>query len=90
MPLYAPVCPFKPLYSPLLQEYADIDGQGDACDDDMDNDGVMNVKDNCPGKANRLQEDRDGDSVGDICDNCPGVSNRDQTDINYNNQDRIK
>lgn len=30
--------------------------QGDACDDDQDNDGIPNIRDNCPMISNPLQE----------------------------------
>ena len=29
---------------------------GDACDDDQDNDGIINIRDNCPMISNPLQE----------------------------------
>jgi hypothetical protein len=51
-----------------LQEDGDIDGEGDACDDDWDNDGELNDVDNCPNDANPLQEDADSDGTGDTCD----------------------
>lgn len=38
---------------------------------DSDNDGINNLKDNCPRIANPGQADGDGDGVGDDCDNCP-------------------
>ena len=37
---------------------------------DIDNDGVIDSFDNCPGLENILQTDSDGDGVGDACDNC--------------------
>ena len=71
----------------------DLDGMPDNCDDDDDNDGVLDVNDNCPQQANTNQADNDQDGKGDICDNdddndgildtvdnCPISSNSDQAD----------
>ncbi|KAG4072453.1 hypothetical protein HA402_004385 [Bradysia odoriphaga] len=71
----------------------DRDGLGDACDDDIDNDGVLNRRDNCPKKSNSDQLDTDGDGLAcdsdidrdrdgiqDSHDNCPKVPNPDQLD----------
>ena len=48
----------------------DLDGQGDACDDDDDDDGVPDVSDNCPLQPNLDQTDADSDGLGDTCDMC--------------------
>jgi hypothetical protein len=53
----------------------------DANPDDLDGDGVANVKDNCPTTYNPDQADEDGDLVGDVCDNCPEVANPGQADV---------
>ena len=57
---------------------------GDMCDQDMDGDGALNEKDNCPTKPNPDQVDSDEDGLGDGCDNCPRDKNPDQTDENQN------
>jgi hypothetical protein len=46
----------------------DLDGMGDACDPDIDNDGVLNLDDNCPRVENPSQADADNDDHGDDCD----------------------
>ncbi|XP_052381880.1 thrombospondin-4-B-like isoform X2 [Oncorhynchus keta] len=62
------------------QEDADEDGQGDACDDDADGDGILNEQDNCWLKPNVDQRNSDKDNHGDACDNCRMVENPDQRD----------
>ena len=72
---------------------ADEDGQGNACDADIDGDGVLNGVDNCPMIENPDQLDTDGDGAGDVCDedddndtvtdgddNCPLNANTSQLD----------
>ena len=40
---------------------------------DRDEDGVVNLEDNCPDIQNAGQEDTDEDSIGDVCDPCDGL-----------------
>ncbi|UCE19141.1 MAG: T9SS type A sorting domain-containing protein [Gemmatimonadota bacterium] len=47
---------------------------------DADEDGILDIEDNCPKDHNPNQEDGDGDGIGDICDNCPENENSDQAD----------
>lgn len=64
----------------LIQNFLDGDGEGDLCDKDPDNDGILSESDNCPWIKNPDQSDMDSDGVGDSCDNCPTVPNKDQRD----------
>jgi DNA-binding transcriptional ArsR family regulator len=54
------------------QEDLDLDGSGDACDADLDGDGVPQegaaaFLDGCPRVPDPGQQDADGDGVGDAC-----------------------
>jgi hypothetical protein len=53
------------------ENQSDLDGDllGDACDDDIDGDGLGGgTPDNCPFDVNTDQSDIDGDGAGDVCD----------------------
>lgn len=77
----------------------DTDGLGDACDDDDDNDSVLDELDICPFAADPSQLNTDGDVFGDACDldddndgaldvddNCPLLINADQSDVDLDGQ----
>ena len=71
----------------------DSDGTKDNCDNDDDNDFILDDDDNCPLISNIGQEDYDNDGIGDLCDddddndgvldtedNCPMTYNPNQED----------
>jgi hypothetical protein len=73
------------------QADADGNGVGDVCEDrngngipdsedDIDDDGIIDIVDNCPDVPNPDQGDADDDGVGDACDNCRTDVNPDQAD----------
>ncbi len=47
---------------------------------DVDEDGILDLQDNCPEEVNPDQADQDRDGVGDLCDNCVEFANADQED----------
>ena len=63
-------CGTRDLLVVTNQDQTDTDGDstGDACDPDIDNDGVPNATDNCPYIGNPDQLDTDEDGIGDECD----------------------
>lgn len=64
-------CPYIPNPRPengAGQADLDKDGVGDACDPDIDGDGVENLSDNCPSIANEDQLDEDRNGLGNACD----------------------
>ena len=85
-----------------FQDDTDGDGQGNACETDLDGDGVPNTSDNCPLDANadQLETDLVPDGFGDACDapdsdgdrvintedNCPATANANQADSNGDGQ----
>jgi uncharacterized delta-60 repeat protein len=64
----------------------DTDGDGgrDIFDADDDNDGVLDVSDNCPLISNASQLDSDSDAQGDICDVQPFIASAGTLDLGFN------
>ncbi|MBX2815303.1 MAG: T9SS type A sorting domain-containing protein [Saprospiraceae bacterium] len=73
------------------------DYPADICDQDQD--GVVDLEDNCPAISNQDQADSDQDGMGDLCDpdddndgvedladNCPFVHNADQIDLDQDGE----
>ncbi|HSW59625.1 MAG TPA: thrombospondin type 3 repeat-containing protein [bacterium] len=62
-------CPFV-----ANSEQHDLDGDsiGDACDSDVDGDGVLNENDSCPLIDNPDQNDWNDDGIGDACQDSSG------------------
>lgn len=57
-----------PIVKNADQADGDTNGRGDACDGDMDADGIADADDDCPFLSDPLQADSNGDGVGDACD----------------------
>ncbi len=53
---------------------------------DSDDDGVLDIDDNCPSIPNTNQANNDGDLFGNVCDNCPNDANNDQADFDNDQQ----
>jgi hypothetical protein len=91
-------CPKIPNPEQTISFPASAAGLGDACNPDIDADGVKNEIDDCPyipdpaqnlasqvgGPPAGCNHDTDGDGVSDSFDNCKLIPNPDQSDINHN------
>lgn len=58
----------------------DLDLVPDACEPELDGDGILDDCDNCASVPNPGQEDEDADTIGTACDNCRSVANPGQDD----------
>ncbi|MBN2275406.1 MAG: thrombospondin type 3 repeat-containing protein [Bacteroidales bacterium] len=63
------------------QKDTDNDGIGDICDDDDDNDGILDASDNCPLAGNFSQMDWNSNGIGDACDDSDGDGITDEKDV---------
>jgi len=78
-----------PSASNEAQEDLDDDGEGDACDSDIDGDGYSNTEEGLAGTDPKdassypvaEDEDQDQDGIEDSLDNCPSASNEAQEDL---------
>lgn len=74
------------------QEDNDLDGSGDACDDNDDDDEFADADDDCPLQAGTSTEGRvgcadgDGDGWATTADNCPTVPNASQANNDDDNR----
>jgi len=57
-----------------------LDDLNTGTQNDIDEDGIGDVCDNCPNTSNQTQIDTDSDNVGDICDYCPENEEQSQSD----------
>lgn len=81
----APACPDGESCRPVGADFACTDGGGTGSGSnhpltDTDQDGVIDLADNCVSVANAGQADEDLDLRGDACDNCPPFFNLGQRD----------
>jgi hypothetical protein len=68
-------------YHPQASTDAQINAvTNDSAPIDSDSDGVVDLTDNCPARANPNQHDEDQDRLGDVCDPCPISTNNADTD----------
>lgn len=72
-----------PTQSNSDQKDNDHDGQGDVCDSDDDNDGILDTDESSKGTS-AFSSDTDQDGISDAIDNCPTLANKDQKDSNGN------